>query len=248
MDEYTQEWETLVTRVPGLSESRLIQSYVSGLKTHLQVELDMHDISSIEVVRQKAKIAQKNFEQIFWSKSEETYSRRRTPQCADAKNTRYVPPHYHENENYNVETQRIKEAKCRCCGEKWDPKHRCAKGKEPKNLYNCEATNDSNSEDSDIEETKDTPEFSPKLANESIPRVLLSAMMGISQPQTLKLQGHIKKNNVVVLIDSGSTHNFLDAIVEKRLNIFSSPLPNMKVMVDDGKKIEKVGKYHKVKL
>lgn len=45
VDEYTQEWETLVTRVHGLSESRLIQSYVSGLKTHLQVELEMHDIT-----------------------------------------------------------------------------------------------------------------------------------------------------------------------------------------------------------
>ena len=75
MDEYTQEWETLVTRVPGLSESRLIQSYISGLKIHLQVELEMHDISSIELARRKAKTAEKKFEQIFWSKSEKTYSR-----------------------------------------------------------------------------------------------------------------------------------------------------------------------------
>eukprot|EP00253_Pinus_taeda_P006192 PITA_06192 len=71
-------------------------------------------------------------------------------------------------------------------------------------------------------------------------------MTGIPQPQTLKLKGHIKKNNVVVLIDSGSTHNFLDATMAKRLNIFSFPLPNMKVMVPDGKRIEKVGKCHKV--
>ena len=119
--------------------------------------------------------------------------------------------------------QRIKEGKCKRCGEKWDPKHRCAKGKEPKNLYNCEATNDSNNEDSDIEETEDILEFSPELDDRSIPQVSLSAMTGISQHQTLKLKGHIKKNNVVVLIDSGSTHNFLDAIVAKRLNIFHFP-------------------------
>ena len=53
---------------------------------------------------------------------------------------------------------------------------------------------------------------------------------------------------MVVLINSGSTHNFLDATMAKRLNIFSFPLPNMKVMVADGKRIEKVGKCHKVKL
>ena len=208
----------------------------------------MHDISSIEVARRKAKTTEKKFEQIFWSKVEKTYSRRRTPQYVDAKNSRYVPPHRREDEKSNVEAQRIKEGKCKCCGEKWDPKHRCVKGKEPKNLYNCEATNDSNTENSNIEEIGDAPEFSPELDDDSIPQVSLSAMIGILEPQTLKLKGHIKKNNVVVLIDSDSTHNFLDATMAKRLNIFSFPLPNMKVMVADGKRIEKVGKCHRVKL
>ena len=39
VDEYTREWETLATRVPGLSESCLIQSYILGLKIHIQEEL-----------------------------------------------------------------------------------------------------------------------------------------------------------------------------------------------------------------
>ena len=73
-------------------------------------------------------------------------------------------------------------------------------------------------------------------------------MTGISQPHTLKLKRHINKNNVRVLLDIGSTHNFLDSTMAKRLNIFMFPMPNMKVMVADGKKIEKVGKCHKVKL
>ena len=73
----------------------------------------------------------------------------------DSNNTRYVPPHHSEDEKSNVERQRMKEGKCKRCGEKWDPKHRCAKGKEPKNLYNFEATNDSNSEDYDIEDIED---------------------------------------------------------------------------------------------
>ena len=161
---------------------------------------------------------------------------------------KYVPPERREDEKSIVEMQRIKEGKCKRCGENWDPKHRCAKRKEPTNLYNCEATNYSNSEDYDIEETEDATEFSPELDDGSIPRVSLSTMTSISQPQTLKLKGHIKKNNVVVLIDSGSTHNSLDATVAKKLNIFSFPLPNMKVMVANSKKIEKVGKCHKVNL
>ena len=75
-----------------------------------------------------------------------------------------------------------------------------------------------------------------------------SAITGIHQPETLKLKGHIKNNNVIILFDIGSTHNFIDVNVAKRLNLFIYPVPNMKVMVADGKKIKKVGKCHKVKL
>ena len=51
-----------------------------------------------------------------------------------------------------------------------------------------------------------------------------------------------------MLFNRGSTHNFINVSVAKRLNLFIYPVPNMKVMVTDGKKIEKVGKCHKVKL
>ena len=84
--------------------------------------------------------------------------------------------------------QTMKEGKRKRCGEKWDPKHRCTNRKETKNLHTCEATNDLESEESDVEEIEDSPQFSPKLDNENILQVSLSAMIGISQPQTLKLK------------------------------------------------------------
>ena len=64
----------------------------------------------------------------------------------------------------------------------------------------------------------------------------------------MKLKGHIKKDNVTVLIDTGSTHNFIDINIARNLKLFVYPVPDMKVMVADGKKIENVGKCHKVKL
>jgi hypothetical protein len=41
------------------------------------------------------------------------------------------------------------------------------------------------------------------------------AMTGITQPQTLKVFGYIKKTKVMVLIDSGSSHNFIDTMIDK---------------------------------
>ena len=84
--------------------------------------------------------------------------------------------------------------------------------------------------------------------SDETPKISLATMTGISQPQTLKLKGHIKNENVTVLVDTGSTHNFLDIRVARKLKLFVHPVLDMKVMVADGKKIKKVRKSHKVKL
>ena len=139
------------------------------------------------------------------------------------------------------EAKRIKEEKCKFCGDKWDPKHRCLQ----KKLYSCEAELEFNEQ---VENDANTQQdYHPGIEDDS-PQISIAAITGISQPQTLKIKGHIKNNNVTVLIDSGSTHNFINVNVAKVFNLFIRPVPNMKVMVANGKKIDNVGKYHKVKL
>ena len=48
---------------------------------------------------------------------------------------------------------------------------------------------------------------------------------GITTPQALKIEGHIKKKKVIVLIDLGSNHNFIHCKVAKELNCFLYPTP-----------------------
>ena len=50
-----------------------------------------------------------------------------------------------------------------------------------------------------------------------------NALVGVTTPQTLKIEGHIKKKNLIVLIESGSTHNFINCKVAKELNCFLYP-------------------------
>jgi hypothetical protein len=59
----------------------------------------------------------------------------------------------------------------------------------------------------------------------------------ISTPQTLKIEGYIKKKKVIVLIDSGSTHNFIHYKLAKDLNFFVYPAPEFQVMIADGRTI-----------
>jgi carbamoylphosphate synthase small subunit len=62
----------------------------------------------------------------------------------------------------------------------------------------------------------------------------IHALTWLSLPQTLKIVGYIKKKNVVVIIDSGSTHNFIDKILEELLDCFVYPMTNFQVLVRNG--------------
>jgi hypothetical protein len=56
------------------------------------------------------------------------------------------------------------------------------------------------------------------------PTISCHALAGISTPQTLKIEGYIKNKKVIVLIDSGSTHNFIHCKLAKALNCFIYPM------------------------
>ena len=74
-----------------------------------------------------------------------------------------------------------------------------------------------------------------------------NALAGITTPKTIKI-GHINKKKVIVLIDSGSTHNFIDCKISKELNCFLYPTPECQVMVENGGTINCFGKFHNIKI
>jgi hypothetical protein len=73
-------------------------------------------------------------------------------------------------------------------------------------------------------------------------------LAGIITPQTLKIKGYIKNKKVIVLIDSGSTHNFSHYKLAKDLNFFVYPTPEFQVMIADGGNINFSGKCKKINI
>jgi hypothetical protein len=69
-----------------------------------------------------------------------------------------------------------------------------------------------------------------------------NALAGINTPETLKIEGYINNKKVIVLIDSGSTHNFIHYKLAKALNLFVYPTPEFQVMIPDGGTINCSGK------
>jgi len=70
-------------------------------------------------------------------------------------------------------------------------------------LYNCEAKRAEKSleDSSDEEDNEENANPSPE-SEEYMPQISLAAIKGIAQPHTLKLKGHIKKKNFIILVDS----------------------------------------------
>jgi hypothetical protein len=78
------------------------------------------------------------------------------------------------------------------------------------------------------------------------PTISCHALTGIITPQTLNIEGYIKKKKVIVLIDSSSTRNFIHCKLAKALNCFVYLAPEFQVMIENGGTINCSGKFHKI--
>jgi hypothetical protein len=64
--------------------------------------------------------------------------------------------------------------------------------------------------------------------------ISLNALTSFSTPQTLKLIGYIKHRKVIILVDSGSTHNFIHRFIAQENNCYICSINNFQIMIVDG--------------
>lgn len=73
---------------------------------------------------------------------------------------------------------------------------------------------------------------------ESIPEILFHTIAGTKHRQTIRILGKLKNKNIMVLIDGGSTHNFIDQSVVSKFRLPMVRDRKFQVMVVNHKKIE----------
>eukprot|EP00253_Pinus_taeda_P001660 PITA_01660 len=140
--------------------------------------------------------------------------------------------------------ERRKQGLCYYCDEKYSSGHKC---KEPK-FFQIDAIDySSTEEDPPLEEHEPLEEDNQKdnVSDELV--ISLHALAGISSPQTLKIRGFIKHRPVVVLIDSGSTRNFIHQKVSEVVHCFVRAVSNFQVQIADGGTMKCEGCYENVK-
>lgn len=83
-----------------------------------------------------------------------------------------------------------------------------------------------------LDEREQTEE--PLTTEEGATEISLQSLAGTFNPRTLRLKGTIKGRELTVLIDSGSTHNFIQNSVAYRLGIGLQSLQEFKVFIGSG--------------
>ncbi|XP_077224918.1 uncharacterized protein LOC143858163 [Tasmannia lanceolata] len=119
---------------------------------------------------------------------------------------------------------------CYNCDERYTPGHRCKR----QQIFMLDLEEDG----SDGEELVEPEQ---QISGESEePQISVHALSGSTSHQTMRIRGYIKRQPIIILIDSGSTHNFLDPGTAKRTACEVQKSQPLKVVVADGGKVTSV--------
>jgi hypothetical protein len=122
---------------------------------------------------------------------------------------------------------------CYNCDEKYFTGHKCKE----QNLVMAisEEISEEDEETPSVSESPESTEITPPLdPPEAEPVISLNALTGFSTPQTLKLISYIKNRKVIILVDSGNTHNFIHRHIAQEPHCYIHVVNNFQIMIANG--------------
>jgi hypothetical protein len=122
---------------------------------------------------------------------------------------------------------------CYNCDEIYFSGHKCKE----QNIFMA-ISKDISEEDVETPLVLESPETTDITPPSDPPRVeliiSLNALTDFSSPQTLKLIGYIKHMKVIILVDSGSTHNFIHHRIAQETHCCIHVVNNFQIMIANG--------------
>jgi hypothetical protein len=136
---------------------------------------------------------------------------------------------------------------CYNCDDKYFPGHKCKE----QNIFMA-ISEDISLEDVEaplMSESPETTDITPPLNPPEVESVIsLNALTGLSSPQTLKLIGYIKHSKVIILVDSGSTHNFIHHHIAQGTHFYIHTVNNFQIMIANGGSMKCGGRCENVRI
>ncbi|XP_028807937.1 uncharacterized protein LOC114762595 [Neltuma alba] len=257
--EYRQEFARRVSRVHGWPEHCLLGVFINGLKEELQYDVKIqkprtvYKAASLAMefelklqAQQASRPVQRaistrgtksgyNFKdnKFYYPKNTVTapagpiqsfnvtsHNQKQLPLTFSSTSASVTTPSYISESDKQL---RREKGLCFKCGDKFSPGHRC----KPSSFKLLEIT-----EDCDEPAMENTT--SSYAEENDIAEISLHAILGGSTSSTMKLQGTLLSKPVLILIDSGSTHNFIYEKIVAELKIPTQQIPTFGVQIGNG--------------
>lgn len=214
----------------SLSEDYFIRSFLSGLKEELKSMVMIMRPQTLAQAVQVAKLQETSVEHLksgFKNTVKQATSGLKPFKILPAS----TPSRSYSQENKGILARRLSNAEmeerrkkglCFHCYEKFTYGHRCKK------LFNIEGGEESSIEDKPEEQSPEEEE------DEEEAQLSLNALTGQTTPETIKVLGKVKNNQLSILVDTGSTHTFLDTQTAKTLGCEVVYTNNLMVTVANG--------------
>ncbi|CAN0876044.1 Transposon Ty3-I Gag-Pol polyprotein [Linum grandiflorum] len=218
--DYQTEFERLLVRSGRLEVQHQVSCFVSGLNPKIR-----SDVQAMRPVNLTTAIAYARL-----------YEEKEKLVLAPLEVRPAIRPAPDPNRTYNVKRltaaemrERREKGLCFNCDEIFAPGHRCKK------LFLLELI--------DEEEEPHLPE-----AENAMMAISLSAITGAECGETMKLWGTMLGRTVRVMVDTGSTHNFIDERVARKMELVPETGTRFSVMVGNGEKVYSLGQCSNVGL
>lgn len=252
---YLSEFECLSTRVHGLSSTSLLNCFLSGLREEIQTELYVLKPPSIHDAMGMAKLIDDKQKAIRVFQTPR-FIPARNPQPSNPGNTTF--PSHRASPSGSVPIKRLTPAEmaarreqglCFNCDSKFTRGHRCTPPQ-----FLCLMTDETEaSSDEPEEQTPPILPTEPEPPDDAAepglnPCISFHALNGFTVPSTLKIAGKIHGKELVVLIDGGSTNNFIQTRWAQHLNLPVQPSSHLRVTVGNGEVLTCGGECQRVPL
>jgi hypothetical protein len=181
--EHIENFQRLNIKVTDIPDEHLIDVFIGTLKDNIQHEVHLWEPKSLENAFKVARnVESKNMAMATRRTNPNIYRENNAPSSKTPQPTRLTPQQLEERKEKGL---------CFNCDSKYSKGHKCG---EKKLFYiDCEEEEEQEQEPSQDENVEAIS------SEELTPTISCNALAGISTPQTLKIEGYIKKKKVIVL-------------------------------------------------
>ncbi|KAG7588776.1 Reverse transcriptase domain [Arabidopsis suecica] len=216
LEAYQEEFERLHNKVYGWSQEALVGAFMNRLQYSIANGIRMFQPKSLPEVINYTRLMEGQLQRLKKGAMS-------SPVMRNSTFLRPIPRKVSSEQTpKKLSWEELKKKRslglCFSCDERYTPGHKC---KQPQ-FFIMEGENEGDDEDDE------------KIGEEEKPEISMYALEGVDTTSTIRIRASIRKQRLIALIYSGSTHNFIGEKAVRGMNLTAKPTKPFSVKVANG--------------